>query len=174
MDLTKYGIVTSPIPGWLQPPKLDRGPPYHEACLNLVFDGLMAGRSVAEICREEGDRLPEYKAVLKWIHSDPELKKRYHEAQEIGVEAYLEEADRVAKGVDEDGNPSMEDVQRSALRIGMIKWKAERQNRRYRETKNIDITETFDITKAMADAAERLERIRAGGRAPLTLEHEND
>ena len=120
-----------------------------------AFEGMMEklsrGQSLASII-EEDQRQLDYAAILRWIHKDPLRKARYHEAQEIGAELIAGEMLKIA-----DAENSLEDVQRSTLRINTRKYLLGVWNRRrYGEVKQLEHTGTISITQALQEAQNRV------------------
>ena len=94
--------------------------------------------------------------LLAWIHRDPERQARYYEAQAVGAEVVANQMIDIA-----DASDSIEDVQRSTLRINTRKWLLGVWNRkRFGEVKQLEQTVTFDIGEAMAAAQARVDAAR--------------
>lgn len=87
----------------------------------------------------------DYSQFLRWIHSSPERKGRYHEAQEIGAEVIASEMIRIA-----DGEDSGEDVQRSRLRIDTRKFLVGVWSKRYREKGPGEVAVNVNVTQGAA------------------------
>lgn len=94
--------------------------------------------------------------LLAWIHRDPERQRRYYEAQEVGAEVVASQMIDIA-----DASDSIEDVQRSTLRINTRKWLLGVWNRkRFGETRQIDANVTVNLGEAMAAAQARVDAAR--------------
>ena len=81
---------------------------------------------------------------------------RYYEAQAIGAEVIAQQILEIA-----DAQDSMEDVNRSTLKINTRKWLLGVWNRkRFGDIKQIEQNVNIDLSQAMQDAQERLDRSR--------------
>jgi hypothetical protein len=153
-----------PIPEWLHPT-----PPPIPANLQLtklkneimetqfdssferVLDQLAEGKSLKTIFEDDPREFKESK-FIKWVLKDPTRKEAYHEALEIGAEMIAAEMIEIS-----DGTDSMEDVQRSTLRINTRKWLLGIWNKkRYGEIKQIEMNGVISITNALKEARERV------------------
>lgn len=149
-------ITKTGVPHWLQPPKKDTSDFYPEWIWETTLERLSEGEALSSICRDPA--FPAYGRFLRWIHKDAERKARYREAQELATEVIQERALLEAQGIDKDGNPTMNDVQRSALIVKQCNFLASAWNReRYGERKQVEQTVTIDISDAMAKAQARIE-----------------
>jgi hypothetical protein len=93
---------------------------------------------------------------MAWIHRDEERRTRYYEAQEIGAEVVANQMIDIA-----DAEDTVEDVQRSTLRINTRKWLLGVWNRkRFGEIKQVEQNVTIDIGEAMAAAQARVDAAR--------------
>jgi hypothetical protein len=161
------------VPDWLAPPL----PHYHptvihtrreikamqtqiehltfESLFDEALDRIAAGQPLIQTI--EGDpREPNYTRMLAWIHADPQREAQYHEAQKIGAEVIAQQLLALS-----DASDSMEDVNRSTLRINTRKWLLGVWNRkRFGDVKQIDQNVTIDLSGAMQQAQERLDRSR--------------
>ena len=96
----------------------------------------------------------DYARFLAWVMKDENRKDRYYEAQATGSEVVATQMLEIA-----DASDTMEDVQRSTLRINTRKWLMGVWNRkRFGEVKQIDQTVTIDMVGAMEAARERASR----------------
>lgn len=114
--------------------------------------------------------MPELKDLLRHFHSDPVLQDRYYEAQSIGAEVLAEETDDLVVGNDEAEIPM--DPQRLGQVVNYRKWLISKRNKRYRETQQLEVTQTLDISEAMAKASERVEQLRLK-REEKVIEHDS-
>jgi len=152
-------FIMTGLPTWLLPPKLDRGPPYHEDTVEKALLLLSGGSTVAKICRED-PMMPKASELVKFLHSSPELQERYYEAQRIGAEVMVDQMMSIAMGdVDEEREIPMSE-KRATLAISTIKWVASRRNTRYQETTKIDVTAQIDLTGAIAKGMARAQSSR--------------
>lgn len=98
----------------------------------------------------------DYARYLSWVMRDERRKERYYEAQAIGAEVVATQMLEIA-----DASDSIEDVQRSTLRINTRKWLMGVWNRkRFGEVKQIDQTVTIDMAGAMEEARRRADARR--------------
>ena len=112
-------ITETGIPHWLQPPKHknDTTPYYTEHTWETTLERLSGGETLASICRDQN--MPEYGAYQRWIHKDPERKKRYREAQMLATEFHGDQMlDEMENQYDDNGMPKD------------INWQRERNNTR--------------------------------------------
>ena len=100
---------------------------------------------------ESDQREISYTALLRWIMKDPIRKARYYEAHEIGTEFIAADMIRIA-----DADNSLEDVQRSTLRINTRKYLLGAWNKkRYAEVKQVEHSGGISIATALAEANAR-------------------
>ena len=62
-------------------------------------------------------RAPDLKRFVAWVMRDENRKAQYYEAQAIGAEVLMIETPLIA-----DASDSLEDVNRSTLRVNTRKW----------------------------------------------------
>ena len=106
-----------------------------------ILDEVSAGISIIETLRSDNRNI-DPGMFFRWINRDPKRKQRFHEAQEIGSEVIAAEMVDIA-----DAKHSIEDVQRSTLRINTRKFLIQSWNRkRYGESKQIEINQSISIT----------------------------
>jgi hypothetical protein len=162
------------LPGWLGGPTVTN----YVADLQLRRQARAAQRQLDEITyealfdefldavRENGlgvrqlfdndPRAPDLKRFVAWVMRDENRKAQYYEAQAIGAEVLMIETPLIA-----DASDSMEDVNRSTLRVNTRKWQMSVWNRkRFGDVKQIDQNVTIDLSGAMQQAQERLDRSR--------------
>lgn len=98
----------------------------------------------------------DYARLLVWIRSDETRLSRFNEAKEIGAEVVEDQMLTIA-----DASDTMEDVQRSTLRINTRKWLLGVWNRkRYGDTRQQETTININIQDAMAAAQARVDARR--------------
>lgn len=129
----------------------------NENLFETVLEKISSGIPLMEALRDDV-RQPDAGAFLRWLHRDPKRKQRYYEAQAIGGEIIASEMISIA-----DAKISLEDVQRSTLRINTRKfllsvW----DKKRFGETKQIEINQSISITDALAAANSRMANIIEG------------
>ena len=121
------------------------------ALFEPAMDKLASGIPIARIVREHPANIDSAE-FLRWIHKDPTRKARYYEAQEIGAEIVASEIIAIS-----DGENTMEDVQRSKLRIDARKFLIGVWNRkRFGEVKQVEMTGSISITSALEQARARI------------------
>jgi len=113
------------------------------------------------------------------LHKNPPLLEEYYSAQAAGMEPLTDAGLERAQGLDRDGTPSMDDINRIREEVSYIKWVAgKRASNRYGEKKQIDITTRLDLSGAMSDAEKRIERLINGSingdNDPRVIEHMPD
>lgn len=119
-----------------------------------ILDEVSAGISIIETLRTDNRNI-DPGMFFRWINRDPKRKQRFHEAQEIGSEVIAAEMVDIA-----DAKHSIEDVQRSTLRINTRKFLIQSWNRkRYGESKQIEINQSISITDALSAANNRVSNI---------------
>lgn len=126
-----------------------------ESLFDEALERIAAGQPLIQTI--EGDpREPNYARLLAWVHADPQREARYHEAQKIGAEVIAQQLIKLS-----DASDTLEDVNRSTLRINTRKWLLGVWNRkRFGDVKQIDQNVTIDLSGAMQAAQERLDRAR--------------
>ncbi len=116
-----------------------------------VIEQIYRGRSLASLL-EDDHREISYEDFLRWVKRDPMRHERFKEAQESRTEFIAGEILEIA-----DAEDSIEDVQRSRLKIDTRKWLMGAWNRkRYGETKTLEMAGSISITGALAAARERM------------------
>jgi hypothetical protein len=149
--------MTQPIelPSWMtQAPatsKKELQEKQFEIFFETILDKISRGINLKEVLRDD-QRDFDYTQLLRWIHKDPMRKSRYYEAQEIGSEMIAAEILEIADAVD-----SVEDVQRSKLRIDSRQFLIKTWNRkRYGDIKTLEVNQNISITAALEQANQRL------------------
>ena len=163
------------LPGWLAPEPL---PYYHpeviktkqqlrenqraieqvtfESLFDDVLDVVREGRMLVNQMFENDPRAPSYARFISWVYRDESRRARYEEAQQVGAEVIKQDMLTIA-----DASDSLEDVNRSTLRINTRKWMlGVMDKKRFGDTKQIDQTVTINLGDAMREAQERLDRSR--------------
>jgi hypothetical protein len=103
-----------------------------------AIDDVAAGRPLRALLRED-KRGFKYGEFIRWVMMNPERKRRFREAQEIGAESVADELLDIADGTAGAG-AFIEDVARSNLRIETRKWMLKTWNRaRFADTKTVDV-----------------------------------
>ena len=127
-----------------------------EAAFETTLDKLTQGMSLNRIIKSDFRELDGGK-FMSWIKKDQKRLARYYEALEIGAEILASRVPEIAEGVGDDGNPVMEDFNRSKLRIDSIKWQVGYMNRkRFGETKTLEVVGNISVTDALRDANARV------------------
>ena len=163
------------LPGWLAPEPL---PYYHpevirtlqqrrenqrrieeitfESLFDDVLDTVREGRMLVNQMFANDPRAPSYARFISWVYRDESRRARYEEAQMVGAEVIKQDMLTIA-----DASDSLEDVNRSTLRINTRKWMlGVMDKKRFGDTKQIDQTVTINLGDAMREAQERLDRSR--------------
>lgn len=127
----------------------------YEAVFERALENIAAGQPLSATI-EEDHRSINYHRFLSWVHKDEHRKARYYEAQEVGAEVVAAQMLEIA-----DADDTLEDVQRSTLRINTRKWLLGVWNRkRFGDVKQIEQNVTIDLSTAMLDAQARVDRLR--------------
>lgn len=127
-----------------------------EAIFETVLDFAIEGKSIKRLINSD-PRNVTYGRFMQWLKRDQERFAQYEEAREIGAEAVMEEMKEIA-----DAENSLEDVQRSQLRVNVRKIELQAWNRkRYGDKQQIEQSVTIDLTGAIAKAQARLENYKS-------------
>lgn len=154
-----------PLPAWMVDPS---APPARLAALRkaneiatfsakfeTIIDQITCGQPLKTLLGDDPRNL-DYARFLAWVMKDEKRKNRYHEAQRVAAEVISTQMLEIA-----DARDTIEDVQRSTLRINTRKWYLGVLDRkRFGEVKQIDQTVTIDMVGAMEAARERASRAR--------------
>lgn len=153
-DLSDLPDTSQQLPDWLSahdqsrcPTKLPRFPRTQEhreleelqfsTVFEHILDEIISGNSVTAFLRNYPTPI-NYGRFQRWIRADTSRKALYEEAQEIGTEALLEKMDDIAAGIE-----SLEDIERSKLRLAQYKFKVQAWNkRRYGDLKQVEMSVT--------------------------------
>jgi len=157
MDTVKAKFEMTGLPSWMLQPAV-RGE-LNEYSWEKILEAIATGDPLALVLRDlcHLNTKQEYARVLRWIMKDEDRKAEYYLAQEIGTELMADDAMLAADGLDSDGSMSMDDVQRSALRVNTRKWLMScRNRRRYGDVKQVEQNVTLSIADAMSEADRRL------------------
>ena len=152
------------LPDWLDPAPRSDTPlakmPAEVKALTLVqyeqvfmraIDSIAHGKSLSQVLRDD-QRDIDYNDFYRWIKKDPSRKSLFDEAQEMRTEFMAGEIIEIA-----DADDSLEDVQRSRLKIDTRKWLMGAHNRKkYGETKTVELGGSISITDALAAAQARI------------------
>ena len=127
-----------------------------ESLFDDVLDVVREGRMLVNQMFENDPRAPSYARFISWVYRDESRRARYEEAQMVGAEVIKQDMLTIA-----DASDSLEDVNRSTLRINTRKWMlGVMDKKRFGDTKQIDQTVTINLGDAMREAQERLDRSR--------------
>ena len=151
LELPQWLSVPDPKP--LSPSKVMRELVHaqYENIFERIVEQIYRGRSLASLL-DDDHREISYEGFLRWIKRDPMRHERFKEAQENRSEFIAGEILQIA-----DAEDSIEDVQRSRLKIDTRKWLMSAWNRkRYGETKTLEMAGSISITNALAAARERM------------------
>ena len=161
VTLTSETDTKIELPDWLDPaPRtLAKSPPevkalalaQYEHIFMRVIDSIAHGQSLSQILRDD-QRDIDYNDFYRWIKRDPQRNQLFTEAQEMRTEFMAGEIIEIA-----DADDSLEDVQRSRLKIDTRKWLMGAHNRKkYGETKTVELGGSISITDALANARARI------------------
>ena len=132
---------------------------FEEQTFEAVFDDILEHIASGQPLTAFVEMRPlafDYQRCLSWIMRDETRKNRYYEAQEIGAEIVSHQILGIA-----DASDSLEDVARSTLRINSRKWLMGVWSRkRFGDIKQVDQNITIDLSAAMQEAQDRLDRSR--------------
>lgn len=120
-----------------------------------IYDGalehLASGEHLRTFC-EDDPRKPDHKRFIAWIHEDDKRRVEYQKAQEIGAEVVFSQIIEIA-----DAENSLEDTDRSTLRINARKWVLGVANRRrFGDVKQIEMGGSISILGALEQAKSRV------------------
>ena len=162
----------APLPGWLSAcPDVDevRTPvgklskekrellfTQYEMVLPRILDMLSGGYTLKKAFKELPIEI-DHGGFIGWLKRDSKRWELYRNAKELRTEAWADDIIRHAEGEDEDGNPTMDDVARSRLKVDTY-WKLMGANNRkdYGDTKTIEMNTSISITAALAEAQGRV------------------
>ena len=127
-----------------------------ESLFDDVLDKVREGGMLVNQMFDNDPRAPSYARFISWVYRDESRRARYDEAQLAGAEVIKQQMLMIA-----DADDSLEDVNRSTLRINTRKWMlGVMDKKRFGDTKQIDQTVTINLGDAMREAQERLDRAR--------------
>lgn len=153
--------MTNVLPTWLSAPDPVEVPvnpltkelllAQYENIFMRVINEVAHGNTLASVLKSD-TRAIDYNDFYRWIKKDPQRYSLFQEAQELRTEFHAGEIIQIA-----DAEDSMEDVNRSKLRIETRKWLMGVHNKkRYGETKQIELSTNISITDALSQAHQRL------------------
>jgi len=126
-----------------------------ERILDRVLERVSAGNPLTQALIDEVYEI-DYATYLRWLLKDEDRKRRYYEAQEMGAEIVSHQLIDIA-----DASDTLEDVQRSTLRINTRKWLLGVWNRkRFGDVKQIEQNVSINLGEAMQQAQARVEAAR--------------
>ena len=163
------------LPSWLscpdpKPPRLSKSAKElltleYEQIFERVIEDIYRGKSLQSLIADDY-RLISYEDFLRWIKRDPTRHERFKEAQESRTEFIAGEILEIA-----DAEDSIEDVQRSKLKIDTRKWLMGAWNKkRYGEVKQVEVAGSISITEALAQAQMRIVEAEVVDVEPRQLE----
>ena len=125
-----------------------------EAAFPRIMEMIASGYTLSKALREHPIEL-DSGAFLRWINKDHQRKEAYKEAKELRSEAWAGKLIEYA-----EGENTLEDVNRSKLKVDTLKWLMAADNRRtYGDTKQIELGGSISITAALSAAQQRLGRV---------------
>ena len=146
------------LPDWLDPAPPKPSPEgkalvlvQYEQVFMRAIDSIAHGKSLSQVLRDD-QRDIDYNDFYRWIKKDPTRKSLFDEAQELRTEFMAGEIIEIA-----DADDSLEDVNRSKLKIDTRKWLMGAHNKKkYGATTSIEMTGGINITGALAAAQARV------------------
>jgi hypothetical protein len=152
------GADVTLLPDWLEPTPPKPSPEgkalvlvQYEQVFMRAIDSIAHGKSLSQILKDD-QRDIDYNDFYRWIKKDPTRKQLFDEAQEMRTEFMAGEIIEIA-----DADDSLEDVNRSKLKIDTRKWLMGAHNRKkYGATTSIEMTGGISITGALAAAQARI------------------
>lgn len=145
------------LPDWLDPAPPKPSPQsraltlvQYEQVFMRAIDSIAHGMSLSQVLKND-QRDIDYNDFYRWIKRDPQRKQLFDEAQELRTEFMAGEIIEIA-----DADDSLEDVNRSKLKIDTRKWLMGAHNKKYKTTTNIEMTGGISITEALAAAQSRI------------------
>lgn len=152
------GADVTLLPDWLEPTPPKPSPEgkalvlvQYEQVFMRAIDSIAHGMSLSQVLRDD-HRDIDYNDFYRWIKKDPTRKQLFDEAQELRTEFMAGEIIEIA-----DAEDSIEDVNRSKLKIDTRKWLMGAHNRKkYGATTNIEVSGGISITEALAQAHARV------------------
>lgn len=161
-------VVTgeTPLPNWLSCP--DPKPPRptkaarellhleYEQIFERLIEGVYRGSFIRQLI-EDDPRIVSFESFMRWVKRDPARYDRFLEAQEMSAIFEVDDALKIADGVDSIDPSSNDTVNRDKLRIDTrMKRASFHHKKRYGETKQIEFGGTISITEALAQAQARV------------------
>lgn len=115
----------------------------YSIAFEMVLQKVAAGTSLTQALHDY--HTPIDPALFRaWIYKDDSRKKAWMVAKALSAEAMEEDILRIADGIDPDGNPSPNDINRAQLQITTRKWLMQVNNKkRYGDTKFVETTQTI-------------------------------
>lgn len=132
----------------------------YAAFFETLLERVASGMTLTDVLSEDG-RYETFR-YSHWIHKNEERKARFYEAKAIGAEMIEDQMLGIADAINDNGTMSMEDVQRSTLRIN-TRWKllAVWNKQRYGSSHQIEVKNTNPLTENSLEAlAGRLQSLR--------------
>ena len=155
------GTIQFELPPWLTVP--DPAPPSVSnerkqlsiAEFDVVFPRILELLASGYTLTKAVEELPialDTGAFLRWIKKDHDRAELYKEAKEIRTEAWAGKLVEYAEAAD-----TLEDVQRSKLKVDTLKWLMAADNRKtYGEVKQVELGGSISITAALNAAQQRV------------------
>jgi hypothetical protein len=163
--LPQWLSVPDPKPPALSPEAKALLQTQYEQMFERVIEQVYRGRSLRSLL-EEDHRFISYEDFLRWIKRDPMRHERFKEAQESRTEFIAGEILEIA-----DAEDTVEDVQRSKLKIDTRKWLMGAWNKkRYGEVKQVEVAGSISITEALQQAQMRIVEAEVVDIEPKQLE----
>lgn len=135
---------------------------YNEAVAEEICTQLVEGKSLAEICRQEG--FPSYSTVVKWRNDIPSFSANYARAREDQADT---DADRIGDIANQVAQGLM-DPQAARVAIDAYKWTAGKRKPKVYGDKlaiggatDLPPVKTLDVSKLSSDVLSQLMAAKA-------------
>lgn len=160
-SVTVGAAVEQALPDWItnpDPAPITLSPEakkMHESQFALVYprvlDKISSGSTLTEAIKDLPIEL-DLGAFMRWINKDPSRKGIYKDAKEVRTEAWAAKLIEYCGGED-----TLEDVQRSKLKVDTLKWLMAADNRRtYGEVKQVELGGSISVLGALEAANRRV------------------
>lgn len=108
------------------------------AIIEYVLAMVACGKSIAQLCAEEGRYFPSPEIIFNWIMRDQDLAAQYRTASENSVEARV---DSLANMVENDP-----DTEKTKLAVRFVQWYAAKKlPKTYGETRHLQIDQNTNV-----------------------------
>ena len=155
------------LPAWLVPVQHDQKFPRtkdhkeitritYEALFERVVENMEVGVTASSTVKND-PRNVDLGNFMGWVRKDPERLSRFEEAKKNGM---LILGDRLLEIVED--TESMEDVQRTKLRVDTLKWVMQSWDKRYRTSEKSDMAQSGQVTVVISQVESPYRQIESG------------